>query len=45
MKKKLFSIPLITEEEIQKCHRDFVKSTLENPNNFSYWQYERAGMS
>ena len=37
MKKRLFSIPLITEEEIQKCHRDFVKSTLENPNNFSYW--------
>ena len=37
MKKKLFSIPIITEEEMQKCHREFVKSNLENPNNFSYW--------
>lgn len=35
MKKQLFNIPIITEEEMQKYHREFVKSNLENPK-FEY---------
>lgn len=31
------NIPLITDEEMQKAHKDFMRYQRENPNNFSYW--------
>ena len=37
LEKTLKNIPLISEEEMQEAHNNFMRFQHENPNNFSYW--------